>query len=31
VAFFALLFLGFYFIRVMGKRAVAQESVQDET
>ncbi|MBW2622898.1 MAG: DedA family protein [Deltaproteobacteria bacterium] len=30
VAFFALLFLGFYFMRVMGKRAVAQESVQDE-
>ena len=31
VAFFVLLFLGFYFIRIMGKRAVAREGVQDET
>ena len=31
VAFFVLLFLGFYFIKVMGKRAAAPESVQDET
>lgn len=31
VAFFVLLFLGFYFIRVMGKRAVARRGVQDET
>ncbi len=31
VAFFVLLFLGFYFIRIMGKRATAREGVQDET
>lgn len=31
VAFFVLLFLGFYFIRVMGKRAASREGVQDET
>lgn len=31
VAFFVLLFLGFYFIRVMGKRAAARGGVQDET